>query len=236
MALCRSIKNNMRILAGFINMPWAVWRHQGEKWSTQSLTGSTWLCLSSLFIVLATISGCILNMAWLPFRIMEAFISDVSSKLSFEGQPWVRICSMWAVSISSTWGNVIQDLEDVPISTNVLALDVPDYHSRVQGVMNGTGSCHVYSGRLDLCWFRIDKSWFLQCTEIQLIQFSDVTDHFSVERIDFGEVRDIFIRQNDLEDLRSLTIMWSSLKSLTQCWWFGLGFIEHPQTSCKMVG
>jgi hypothetical protein len=104
---------------------------------------------------------------------------------------------------------VLQDLGNVPTFANVLALDIPDYHTRVQGVMDSTGGCHVHLGRLDLGLFRIVKSWFLQCTEIQCFQFGNIADHFLVQRIDFGEVRNIFIRQKGfgrLEELNNYVI------------------------------
>ena len=73
-----------KITRGFFpdltKMPWAVWRQYGEKRRTQSLTGRRWLFLSSLFIVFFTISGYILKVAWFPFSMIVAFISDDSSK------------------------------------------------------------------------------------------------------------------------------------------------------------
>ena len=173
----------------------------------RAFTGSTWLCFSSMVIVLVMISRFILNVAWLPFWIMESFISEFSSKLSLEGQPWVRILSnVSSVSLVDMRWNILQDLGNVSAFSNVLALDIPDYHSRVQRVIDSTGGCHVHSGsgRLDFCLFHIAKSWFTQCTEMQHFQFGDVTDHFSVQRIDFGEVHDNFICQKVLRRLEEL--------------------------------
>ena len=219
---------------GLICIPWAVWQHHGAKWSTQSLTGSTWLCFSSLVIVLVAISRFILNVAWLPFWIMEAFISDVSSKLSLKGQPWVRIRLMWVASVSLTWDEISSRIW----GTFLLSPMYSPWCTRLsfrgaRSKMDSTGGCHFHSGRLDLSLFHVAKSWFSQWTEIQHFWFGGIANHFSVQRIDFGEVHNIFIHQKwlgRLEELNNYVIKLQILDPILMIWaWFHRATAKESQ-------
>jgi hypothetical protein len=74
---------------------------------------------------------------------------------------------MSGVSVIDMRQYIAQDLRNVSIFANVFAPEVPDDHSRVQGVMDGAGSCHVNLQKLDFCLFRIADSWFSQFRKIQ---------------------------------------------------------------------
>jgi hypothetical protein len=47
------------------------------------------------------------------------------------------------------WGNIFNDLLNIPVFTNIFTLDVPDSHTRVQGIIDHGSSCHINAGHLD---------------------------------------------------------------------------------------
>ncbi len=70
--------------------------------------------------------------------------------------------------------------------------------------MDGTGSCHDHSGRLDCGLLHVVDSSFLQFRKIQRLEFDKVVDHLLVQVIDLEEVCNIFIHQKRLKELEEL--------------------------------
>ena len=89
------------------------------------------------------------------------------------------------ISFIDERGDVAQDLSYVSAFTNILTLEVSDYHPGMQGIMDGTCSCHVRSNWINFSLLCISNSWFFQPSEIYHSQIGDVVGHLSIQGIYF---------------------------------------------------
>jgi hypothetical protein len=100
--------------------------------------------------------------------------------------------------------DIAEDLGHVSIFTDVFAPGVSNYHAGVQGIMDGTGCCHVHAGWLNCGLFHVANSWFSQLRKIQCPEPYYIMNHLLVQAIDLREVCDIFVRQKRLGGLEEL--------------------------------
>ncbi len=111
---------------------------------------------------------------------------------------------MGRVGLVNMRRDIVEDLGHVSIFTNVFAPGVSNYHAGVQGIMDGTGRCHVHARWLNCGLFRVAESRFSQLRKIQCPEPYYVMNHLLVQAIDLGEVYDIFVHQKRLGGLEEL--------------------------------
>ena len=92
---------------------------------------------------------------------------------------------MSSISFIDERRDVAQDLSYVSVFTNILALEVSDYHPGMQGIMDGACSCHVHSNWIYFSLLCISNSWFFQPSKIYHSQIGDVVGHLSIQGIYF---------------------------------------------------
>ncbi len=111
---------------------------------------------------------------------------------------------MGRVGLANVRRDIAEDLGHVSIFTNVFAPSVSNYHAGMQGIMDGTGRCHIHAGWLNYGLFHVADSWFLQLRKIQCPELYYVMNHLLLQAIDLGEVCDIFVCQKRLGWLEEL--------------------------------
>ena len=92
---------------------------------------------------------------------------------------------MSSISFIDERCDVAQDLIYVPVFTNILALEVSDYHPGMQGIVDGTCSCHVHSNWINFSLLCISDSRFSQPSKIYHSQIGDVVGHLLIQGIYF---------------------------------------------------
>ncbi len=68
---------------------------------------------------------------------------------------------MACIDLIDVWGNIFEDLLNISVFANIINLDVPDSHTRVQGIIDHGSSCHINVGHLDGFLVGVANAWFL---------------------------------------------------------------------------
>ncbi len=84
-------------------MVWVVCHKYGSKRHIKMYRGTMLLYLSSLSIIFMTMPGFLLKFFEFPLEVISILLLSGSSIVYFSGQPFKRICFMWAGSSGDMW-------------------------------------------------------------------------------------------------------------------------------------